>query len=224
MRFKKNLLSAAFLGFLAFPAAADAAQILTAAPGTIGNQNFGGDLGIDFTVNSPIAVTSLGAFTNGLSDISVSLYSLTGGAALAAATIAPGALGADQYAFSSLTVPITLLAGNYQITASGYDGLNELYNPDGGTAAGSTTSTLIAFNSLGGTLSSYTPNTGAFYNVPPPGGVATTLDIYTPNYGAGNFIASAVPEPASWIFLILGFGLVGWTLRGRHSLQMGKIA
>ena len=169
-------------------------------------------------MNSTVSVSALGAFTNGLSDISVRLYSATGGAALASETISPGTLDADQYSFVSLGAPLLLGPGNYQITASGYNALNELYNPDGGTAAGSTTNSLVSFNTaLSGSISGFAPNTGAFYNVPPPGSIATTLDVYTPNYGAGNFIASAVPEPAIWAMLMLGFFGVGSMVRGART-------
>ena len=34
---------------------------------------------------------------------------------------------------------------------------------------------------------------------------------------AGLPIAGGVPEPATWIMFLLGFGAVGWTLRSRGS-------
>ncbi|RSU53175.1 hypothetical protein BRX43_03910 [Sphingomonas sp. S-NIH.Pt15_0812] len=33
-----------------------------------------------------------------------------------------------------------------------------------------------------------------------------------------NFSASALPEPASWVMMILGFGLAGGMLRRRRAL------
>jgi len=40
----------------------------------------------------------------------------------------------------------------------------------------------------------------------------------TANYGF-RFRLGAVPEPATWVMMILGFGLIGWSLRRRGSLS-----
>ena len=37
-------------------------------------------------------------------------------------------------------------------------------------------------------------------------------------------ISSAVPEPATWMMLILGFGLIGSTMRRRSKLGLGRIS
>jgi PEP-CTERM motif len=78
------------------------------------------------------------------------------------------------------------------------------------------------------------------YTVQPGDGVSGYFSIYTVNYqdvilenAYGNFspervtiqlaAVAAVPEPASWMMLIVGFGVVGATLRRRHQSVAGPI-
>jgi hypothetical protein len=48
----------------------------------------------------------------------------------------------------------------------------------------------------------------------------TTLDIPTFEDGGVSFRAAAVPEPSTWVSLILGFGLLGSALRRRRTLAI----
>ena len=48
--------------------------------------------------------------------------------------------------------------------------------------------------------------------------VVTSLDGYTP------FVAGAVPEPATWVMMILGFGAIGAALRVRGRKLAAKFA
>ncbi|MBO9712568.1 MAG: PEP-CTERM sorting domain-containing protein [Sphingomonas sp.] len=53
------------------------------------------------------------------------------------------------------------------------------------------------------------------------GGSFTLLSFSTPsNVGSGNalLVSNAVPEPATWLMLIGGFGAVGFALRRRQRL------
>jgi hypothetical protein len=54
------------------------------------------------------------------------------------------------------------------------------------------------------------PIVGVFYSNPFASGTGTFTYNYTP---------SGVPEPSTWLSMILGFGLVGAGLRRRRSLS-----
>lgn len=108
------------------------------APGTVGNQEFGGSLGLDFNVIVPIEVVELGSFDSGSDGISlpitVQLWSRDdagtpaesiddfGSAQLASLTFSPGddgaAVGGSR--FKALPSPLTLGVGSYTIVASGF--------------------------------------------------------------------------------------------------------
>jgi hypothetical protein len=49
--------------------------------------------------------------------------------------------------------------------------------------------------------------------------ISWTNPVYENWYGftVGNDISAAVPEPATWAMFLLGFGAIGWTLRGRRN-------
>jgi hypothetical protein len=153
-----------------------------------------------------VQIDALGAYTNGASPITVTLYDLTTSSVVATETITQA--GAD-YAYDRFAA-ITLAAGDYQVYASGYDAANMLYNPDqlgGGAQA--------VFFSDGGKV----VQGGAYYNLS-PGTLATTFDVYTDTYGAGSVLF--VPEPASWALMIGGAGLVGGFLRSRRRPALAR--
>jgi hypothetical protein len=58
-------------------------------------------------------------------------------------------------------------------------------------------------------------NTGAYAAGNYPG--ADVLWIYGGPTVDGTFDISAVPEPATWAMFLLGFGAIGWTLRGSRK-------
>ena len=48
----------------------------------------------------------------------------------------------------------------------------------------------------------------------------TVFDIPTFENGVGSFRSAAVPEPATWLAMVLGFGLLGGALRRRRTLSL----
>ena len=172
------------------------------------NQTWGGTLGLDFSANRRFQVTSLGAFDagrNGITaNIKTAIFNMAG--QLVTPTIdfngANNAAGL-AYVFKDLATPLWLEAGDYQLVSWGYDGTNGNYNSSGGSSE-------IAFRSL----NTFTP-TGSRYSNPVDAGLLAQLgDNGALRYGAGSFLA-VVPEPQTWGLMIVGFGLIGVTLRRR---------
>jgi hypothetical protein len=197
----KHLFAAALVATaLTSPAFADVVFTLSAP--AVGNQPLGDlplDLGMNFQVNSPVVVTSLGAFTDG-SPIAVELFAASNPTtALAQVTVSGTGVG---YQFAS--IPSLILApGTYQIDAL-YPKTNADYNP---YEPYSGTKPTVVFDSIGGRLAFL----GDYYNLNGNGSYATTNDAYsTGGYGAGTLTVSAVPEPSTWAMIILGFAGVGF--------------
>jgi hypothetical protein len=206
----KFIVAAALLAVSA--TAANATTVISLSALTTANQFLNLDLGINFSAASSFRVDSLGAFTNGTSPIAVRLYAITTpppgtmnstGMLLASASVTSAPAPGQNYAFTAIA-PIVLGAGLYQITASYSDPGNGNYNPNSGPGPA------VLFNTLGGVLAFSADG----YNFPGSGGVATTIDgVSQLSYGAGTFTATAVPEPAMWAMMVLGFGLVGMARR-----------
>ena len=98
------------------------------AAGSVGTQTFGGALGMDFVVNSPVRVTDLGVFDSGSDGLSrtitAQMWSRSGnsGTRLVEERFTqsdPGELiGGNR--FKSLSEPLELAPGDYTIVAYGY--------------------------------------------------------------------------------------------------------
>jgi hypothetical protein len=217
MRFKiVGVAAIAAVAVFSAPAMADTVIFGLKGPAS-GNQPSGDlplDLGMDFTVTGSVTVDSLGAFTNGLSPLSVSLWNVNTDSKLASAIIPVGTT-VGNYIFTALGSPQVLTSGLYQIDVLYGLSSNTDYNPFEG--AGPTTS----FNTLGGTLTF----AGDFYNLGGNGSLATTPDtLSTGGYGAGTFAVSAVPEPSTWAMMILGFGGVGFMAYRRKTRGTFRLA
>jgi hypothetical protein len=155
------------------------ATIAYAVPsGTVGSQNFGGPLGMDFDVNQPIAVTELGVFDSGSDGLSVqlgaALYNRDTQALMAQLTFAAGTTGTliGGSRFLPLSTPLFLPAGFHgTIVAQGYAATE----PDGNATSQTLTWTmndgggLISFVGLGryGNASDVFPTFPAFLDTGP---------------------------------------------------------
>ena len=196
------------------PASADTAVYNTPNT-TLGNQKWGGTLGLDFTVNAPVTVTALGAFAgtaNLFANINVVIFDASGVAVSPTVDFAGTANPAgDAYLFKSIT-PFTLGVGSYQLASWGYVTGNGNYNPT--TATPKDLVSKILFDSLGGRLTS----TGNRYGLPANvGSMATIADLDSSRYGSASFMVADVPEPGTWAMLVVGFGVVGVAARRRKA-------
>ena len=99
------------------------------ATGLFGNQQFTGDLGLDFFVDKPITITSLGAFDdhgNGFQNpVTVAIYDLSTDTIVAGSQVTiSGTQGTliDSSRFVSLSAPLTLPAGFNGSVVAVYNG------------------------------------------------------------------------------------------------------
>ena len=139
--------------------------------GTAGTQNFGGSLGMDFEVISPVLITRLGVFdsgSNGMnSTITAQLWRTQPTTAVLAAlsftTASPGTLAAASGSrFKDLTTPLLLHPGIYTMVAYGYSASELNGNSNGGNPLWTTNdgNGLIRFTGTGsyGTAGQYPAN------------------------------------------------------------------
>ena len=206
---KKALMLGLAAATVVSPAAAQ--QVYSAPTGLQGNQGFTGTMGLDFTVNAPVTVTSVGVFdgsSNGLfSNLSATIYDASGTALFAPVTFATGTQSSGQAYIFRIITPLVLTPGSYQVAAWGYNGSEINYNTFGNNPGP------ITFNTAGGRLAA----AGTRYS-PTAGVQGTIVDNGLTRYGAGSFIVAAVPEPATWAMMLLGFGMVGFGLRSRRKV------
>lgn len=137
-----------------------------------------------------------------------------------ASTVGSSSLGAFTYGHSVCTSgpPGGPLDGAFDISF-GSDGF--FGSLAGASAANPTMPGIfdfdIAWTVLGGT-GRFAGATGAFFSGP---GSNANINFrpshITFNFVNGQINAPAVPEPATWAMLILGFGAVGWSLRYRSA-------
>ena len=192
---------------------------------TAGNQEFGGSLGLDFVVNSPIAISQIGAFDHegdGMNrDISVGIFvrddggtpddfadDSAVGAILGVTTFTAADPGALEGSYRFKPADLTLDPGAYTLTGWGY-GAGELNGNDGGVGNWPTTVNdgggQIEF--VGGSRFGDPAAPGSFPGSPDGGpGV---------RYGAGNFVYDVVPEPTT--FSMIAFAVAGFLTRRRRN-------
>jgi hypothetical protein len=185
----------------------------------VGNQDFGGNLGLDFNVNAPITISALGAFDSAgtpfAPGVTVGIFQrLPGtadpsgdhtGALLASVTISGSTpISSGGYQFVPIA-PLTLPSGFYSVVAVGFNNsnldLNENFN-DGSQIQTSSGSGLLTFVGSG----RFDYNTTLDY----PFFTTDQLGYNTSShvFGGGSFLyTAATPEPAS--MTLLGFGIAG---------------
>jgi hypothetical protein len=186
---------------------------------TIGNQDFGGALGMDFNVNATaIVVSQLGVFdseSNGLANaLTAQLYNRdTGLPVTPLLTFAAGSgpasgtlIGGSR--FLPIT-PVELPAGFHgTMVASHYSGAEPDGNTFGGGASWTTDSGGGLLSFVGGARYSFSADV-----------FPTNIDGGPANrYAAGTFVFAAVPEPFALFLLGLGsLGLLGYGWRRKHA-------
>ena len=200
---------------------ANAATVFDTSTSTPGNQLFTGGVGLDFAVNSPIVITALGAFDAGAkqfnTDVIVGIYNLTTSSFVSPLVNFNGstATSGNAYAFKSVG-PFTLDPGNYSVYAYGFGDNNHIYN-SAIANPNNPALTSIVFDNLGGALT----NGFGRYGGMDPKNVITVG--YSSEFGAGSFVATAVtavtavPEPATWAMMLMGFGMIGVGVRRRRK-------
>jgi hypothetical protein len=205
------------VAFLAAPAHGQVFVAFQNPADLVGQQNWPGALGMQFTVNSPIIVTALGVFDSGADGIAgtlnTDLWSVNDQvnplASMTFTSAVPGTLdslfadGADR--FISLPAPLYLTPGDYVIAADGFD------NDD--TEANAVVQTQTWTTDDGGGLITFDDNS-PYDNDP---GVFPTIPYANTNgFATGTFMyTSAVPEPGAYalMFGVAGLGLAGWRRR-----------
>jgi hypothetical protein len=214
--------SVAAVGAGLVPLSAQAATVYDTPVTTVGNQNYGDNLGLDFTVNALIRITGLGAFdsgANGIStDIFVGIYDLTNLVWVTPILNFNGssASGGSSYAFQNIT-PFNLGPGNYSIVARGFNGTDPNFNTN--IFPGVNGASTITFDNLSGHLTNGTSRYGG--GAAPAAG---TVFGYQSAFAGGSFVATAVPELATWAMMLMGFGMIGGAARYRRRATTLRFA
>ena len=214
---------AAALAALAAPAQASTIVYQDQSGIMVNLQNWQGNLGMDFQVNSTIVVDALGVFDNGNigtlvgstgTGVEVGIFNLTTGLLVGPSLLfTPASLvtqtGGD--AFLNVT-PFSLVPGQYSIVTLNDQNYNEGFT----NHTNNTTQTL---NSLGGAISfigssRFDGNSGLLE-------LPSEIDGGPANrYDAGTF--AATPLPATWTMLLIGLAGLGFV--GSVSRKGARVA
>lgn len=176
--------------------------------GTSGNGNTGTNFGVDFSSNA-LAINSYNGCCEPGSPRKGILFFLSG----AAVTMNYAAGFTNGFSFN--------YSSNSAAAIRVYDGLNATGN------------VLATLNLTQQANTGCAPGSSGLYCNWSPIGVAFAGTAKSIDFGGGaNFIAyddvtfgdvtpGAVPEPATWAMMILGFGLIGGTMRRRSTVKSG---
>jgi hypothetical protein len=192
-----------------FGAGSSFAVTLQTSAAEAGNQAWSG-VGLQFTVNSPIAVTSIGLWDDGGNGFVASVTNplsaflmTTTGTVLASDVFynaSPGGAPVNGgYRFKDLLSPVTLLPGNYYLMGYGWTANDLEHNSN----VGGTPDTFIS-----STLVSYVNSAWTASGSEPPGTLPVSFGA-TDFFSSANIEFSAVPVPAALPLFAGGLGLFG---------------
>jgi hypothetical protein len=214
----KSKLFAAFVSVISvFGAGSSSAATLQTSAGEAGNQAWSG-VGLEFTVNSAISVSSIGLWDNGNNGFAATINNplsayvmTTTGTVLISNTFydaSPG--GAPQnggYRFKDLLSPVTLLPGNYYLMGYSWTSSDFEHNSN---VDGSTPDTFVASS-----LVTYVTSAWTATGNEPPATLPTSFGT-TDYFSSANIqFAAATPLPAALPMFLGGAGLFGLLARRR---------
>lgn len=127
-----------------------------------------------------------------------------GGTLLASATVTGASTLSGGYRYTNLVSPLLLAAGEYYIVGT-TKGLNDgwIYQADSIVTNAATTYLGSYYGGGGGVL--------AFPDISASDRQYLEVNFETSALGGG------VPEPATWALMLIGFGAIGLTVRGRRA-------
>jgi len=216
----KQVVAVCVLVILMGAVSLNASTIAYTDPGLQGTQAWGGNLGLNFNVLSPITVTDLGVFNaagNGFitGTISVVIYDMTSHTQVTPVVTFHGAyttggLGFDVFQAIS---PVTLGPGSYQVDAVGFSGADLNGNLNTGLSSGSVLNTgggKVVFNGASWDGSNVLDN-------PTTCSSCVGLPGQSSQFDAGTFaFITAVPEPGA-------LGLLGTSVLAAAAMLRRKI-
>jgi hypothetical protein len=173
------------------------------------SDNLDWSLGWEFQVNSPITVTALGYNNYGFNSThDVGIFN-SSGSLLASASVNGESTLSNNYRYSTIG-SLSLGVGKYFISGTTL-GLN-----DGYIYKAESFSTNSSITYLG---SDYIDGSGGNLNFPSYSAASADVQYLEVNFQ----IAGGVPEPSTWVMMLLGFasiGLLAYRSKNSHSLRL----
>jgi hypothetical protein len=203
---RRFFVSAAFLALVG-ALSVHASTIAYSDPAGQGSQDWGGNLGLNFDVISPIYVTALGVFdASGVGvitgPIQVVIYNAAGSQLTPVETFQGSYTPVGFDVFQTIT-PVFLGPGSYQVDAVGFSRSDQNGNLNTGSSTGPVLNT-------GGGLLSFTGagwDSSTVLDHPSTCATCQAMPAQERQFDAGTFQFTGVPEPAT--FALFGCGFLG---------------